>query len=265
MGMVKPIDDAALALMASRFRTAQPYPHIVLDDFLTPEGRSSLGDFPGPDWPHWSRFGDEYQKEKRVCANIDIIPHAFSQLISECGRPAFLRQIEAITGVGQLMPDPYLDGGGLHASGGGGILAPHTDFHVYQRLGLYRMLNLLIYLNDDWGPQDGGELELYAKGETKPTASVAPVFGRAVIFKTDDASVHGFTKPVAAGKWRRSVALYYYCAQEGAGFSGDTGTHWQSHGRMRGARLATFNTLILASRAFSRLAHMINPNQKIRA
>ncbi len=257
-----PAGEAA-ARLRQRFAGARPFPHLVIDDFITPAGRAALTGFPAPDWPHWTLFLDEYQKEKRVCADIAAIPAPFATLIRHCCEPPFLSALQAITGVDGLIPDPYLDGGGLHMSGGGGILTPHTDFHLYKRLDLYRVLNLLIYFNEDWTAADGGALELYGRGETRPAASVIPVWGRAVLFRTDDNSIHGFTHPVAPGKWRRSVALYYYTSRESGTFGGDTGTHWRAHGpRMTGARLAVFEALILASRSFSRLAHLVNPNRR---
>lgn len=249
--------------MRERFSAAAPFPHIVIDDFLIDAARAALGSFPADDWPHWQVFLDEYQKEKRVCADIRSIPEGLSGLIDDCSRPSVLKMIEGITSVEQLVPDPYLDGGGLHCSGAGGVLAPHTDFHVYQRLNLYRKLNLLIYLNEDWGPEDGGFLELYRKGETSPTVTIAPTFGRAVIFLTDDQSVHGFTVPVAAGKRRKSVALYYYNSRESGAFAGDTTTRWQTRApTLRGIRLRVFEALIFGSRALSKLARTIDPNAK---
>jgi hypothetical protein len=262
MGMVRQFSDAELGDLATRFKAATPFPHVVIDDFLSPEGATALRDYPTLDWPHWTRFFDEYQKEKRFCADIEVMPGPFAAFMNECSRPHFLKAIETITGVTKVLPDPYLDGGGLHCSGPGGVLIPHTDFHLYQRLDLYRMLNLLVYLNEDWGLDDGGELELYRKGDTQPSKSIAPVFGRAVLFKTDDQSVHGFSRPIAQGKQRQSVALYYYNSHESPGYGGDTGTHWQDHGRMTGVRLALFNGLIFASRAFSKAAHSINPNMR---
>jgi hypothetical protein len=262
MSVIKRFSEAEIAELSGRFTTASPYPHIVIDDFLKPEARECLSTFPGPDWPHWCGFGDAYQRNKRVCADISAMPPPFAALIAECSQPAFLRSLEQITGEAKLLPDPYLDGGGLHCSGPGGVLAPHTDFHLYERLSLFRRVNLLIYLNPHWGAEDGGDLELSRKGEATPEASVAPVFGRAVIFRTDDQSVHGFTRPVAEGKQRQSVALYYYNSRESAGFAGDTQTYWQTHGRMKGLRLGLFNSLIFLSRATSRAAHTINPNKR---
>ena len=35
------------------------------------------------------------------------------------------------------------------------------DFNIHDKLKLERKLNLLIYLNEDWSPDFGGELELW--------------------------------------------------------------------------------------------------------
>jgi len=262
--LTRTFDEARVADLRQSFAAAEPFPYLMIDDLLSDHGRCVLREgFPRPEWAHWNRFHDEYQKEKRVCADITVLPGSFAALIDECSRPSFLRFLEDVTGLEKLLIDPYLDGGGLHCSGGGGVLAPHTDFHHYGRLELYRVLNLLIYFNDTWEEADGGYLELYRKGESVPAVSIAPGFGRAVLFRTDDRSVHGFARPVAAGKWRKSVAIYYYVSRESDAFSGDTSTHWQTHGpRMRGSRLATFKGLMLASRGCSKLAHLINPNRR---
>ena len=60
------------------------------------------------------------------------------------------------------------------------VLTPHTDFHLYRALGLFRKVNVLIYLNDNWGPADGGRLELFRKGESEPDGAIVPSRGRVV-------------------------------------------------------------------------------------
>jgi hypothetical protein len=260
MRLVREFTDADILQMRARFADAAPFPHLVIDDFLSDGAKSSLGEFPTPDWRHWNAFSEGFQREKRYCNDIAQIPAPYSQLIVECSQPTFLTALESLTSIDQLIVDPYLEGGGLHCSGGGGVLVPHTDFHLYERLNLYRKLNLLIYLNDDWGPDDGAYLELYRPEEKTPAVTIAPHFGRAVIFKTDDQSVHGFSVPVAQGKWRKSVALYYYNSRDESAFAGDQTTYWRSRGTgMRGLRLAAFQGLNFTSRMFSKLAHRINP------
>jgi hypothetical protein len=247
---------------SARYAAGAPFPHIVLDDMLLAKPEI-LESFPARDWPYWQPLGDTYQVEKYTCNDIGLIPEPYKSLIHELSAPAFLRLLEKLTGITKLIPDPYLAGGGLHLSGPGGILAPHTDFHIYDQLGLYRRVNVLVYLNEDWDESYGGCLELGEPG--KVTATVVPRWGRMMVFTTDDKSIHGFPKPIAEGRWRRSVALYYYTAEEAATFSGDSTTHWREHGTQTGvvrkARFAAFKVLLQASRGFSLLAHLANPNQ----
>ena len=57
-----------------------------------------------------------------------------------------------------------LEGGGLHQSPAGGFLNIHADFTVHpHHRNWQRRANLLLYLNDDWKPEYGGDLELWTK------------------------------------------------------------------------------------------------------
>jgi hypothetical protein len=248
----------------ARFAGAEPFPHAVFDDTLMLPSESVLASFPDERWQSWRRYRDEYQRGKLICSDVTRMSPLLQRLVAECSAPPFLDALAALTGVGQLIPDPYLEGGGLHATLAGGTLAPHTDFHVYTRLGLYRRLNVLVYLNPEWTDADGGALQLFATGSGAPSVEIAPVFGRLVVFRTDDRSPHGFTTPVAAGRVRRSLAFYYYTATESAEFAGDTNTYWLDHGaagRMRRrVRLAAYRALLTGSRACSFAAHRCNPN-----
>lgn len=250
--------------LGPRFAAASPFPHIVIDDMLR-VAEAELESYPAPDWPAWNQPLDRYQLRKVTCNDLDEIPEPWAQIIRESSSPRFLRALEHITGIGKLIPDPYLQGGGLHMSGSGGILAPHTDFHIYRGLSLYRQLNVIFYLNPDWTEADGGSLCLYGDGEAK--ARVVPALGRMVVFRTDDQSVHGFPDPVAEGKWRKSVALYYYTVQESGTFSGDETTYWREHEPAKGviakARFLLYRQMLNLSRLVSIGAHIVNPHQGV--
>lgn len=254
--------ESNAANLRSEFEAAQPFPHLVVDDLLRLPS-STISKFPDITWPWWEELHDTYQQYKRFCPHLELIPEPFRGLIRELSEPRFLRAIEQITGVRQLLPDPYLMGGGLHLSGPGGILTPHTDFHYYRALNLYRRLNVLVYLNDGWSLEDGGCLSLYDK-QHRAVKTVVPCWGSVVIFRTDDQSVHGFPVPVAEGKWRRSVALYYYTAAPTNNFSGDETTYWREHGEQAGivnkTRLLVYRGLLNLSHGISLGAHALNPN-----
>lgn len=251
--------------LASEFRQAEPFPHLVIEDFLNLTPDEAAGVYPTPDWPHWNKRNDFYQSGKMYCRDTDVIPPLISSMFYELSSPPFLRFLESVTGIGGLIPDPYYEGGGLHCSGPEGVLVPHTDFHYYGRLKLYRRLNLLLYLNPGWEENFGGCLELWEKGAHEPAKLIVPDWGTCVIFRTDDHSVHGFSTPIKPGHWRCSVALYYYSSQEAARFSGDAYTYWQQHGTQSGLnrlRIRCYRLLTRVARKLSHIAHQANPNKE---
>lgn len=249
--------------LANQFRAATPCPYVEINNFLTLRPSEVLHDFPDSNWPFWSQFQNAYQHQKMFCNDIDRIPPVLAKLILELCSPKCLQFLEAVTGITGLIPDPYLEGGGLHCSGPGGVLAPHTDFHIYGRLRLFRRVNLLVYLNEEWEQEFGGCLELYKKDSDVPVRTLVPNWGKCVIFRTDDKSVHGFSKPVVGQRWRRSIALYFYTSEDTSSFSGDADTHWKKHGTVSAVgkgRLVFYKGLMFSSRCFSRLAHRVNPH-----
>jgi hypothetical protein len=259
--------DEYVERRASEFKEAKPFPHLVFEDFLNLKPDDMAGVYPGPDWPHWNKRNDYYQFGKMYCRDTDIMPPLISSMFYELSSPPFLRFLESVTGIDGIIPDPYYEGGGLHCSGPEGILAPHTDFHYYDRLKLFRRLNLLLYLNPVWDESFGGCLELWKKGAKSPARLIVPKWGTCVIFQTDDRSVHGFSTPVKEGHWRCSIALYYYNSQETARFSGDAFVYWQQHGKQSGMnrlRLRWSRLLTRAAHRLSHIAHQANPNHEPR-
>ena len=225
--------------LAAEYRAARPFPHVVLDGVVDVSPQD-LEHFPPPEWDGWQALGTSYEFQKFVCADIARIPEPFAQLIDDLSRPRFLRILEQITGIPALLPDPYLTGGGLHLSGPGGVLMPHID-------APHRLPHLLPDEPVPPGqrarlPERGlaggvrGRLELRTDGGGGERKTVVPELGRCVIFTTDDKSVHGFPDPIVDGRWRRSLALYYYTSQEAADFSGDATTFWREHRAQSGAQ-----------------------------
>jgi 2OG-Fe(II) oxygenase superfamily len=248
-------------VLAEQFASAKPFPHIVVDGLLSLP-KEAMASFPATDWEGWKPVGDVfYQPGKVACDRIEAIPEPFARLIEQLSHPSTLQAIETITGIKGLLPDPYLHGGGLHMSGPGGVLKPHTDFHIVRTLDLHRRLNLLLYLNEQWTESDGGCLE-FGEPTSSDRAVIVPTWGRCVLFETDDRSVHGFPVPVREERYRRSIALYYTAA-EAPRFSGGTTGDWREHGSQSGLRRLRFGVyrgLQFASRSLAVAAYKANPN-----
>jgi len=204
---------AAGAALAERYASAQPFPHIVMDDFLDPALlRDLLSGFPSTDG---QRFFDRDQERFKYQLAPDEIRHAgLRNLLAELNGAAFIGFLEALTGIDGLIPDPWYLGGGLHETRAGGHLSIHADFNLHPKMKVERRLNLLIYLNDDWSGDWGGDLELWDREMRECRVKVAPLLGRAVVFNTDRDSFHGHPEPLACppDRARRSIAIYYYTA-----------------------------------------------------
>jgi Rps23 Pro-64 3,4-dihydroxylase Tpa1-like proline 4-hydroxylase len=196
-----------------QYQSAQPFPHIVMDDFLPQDFLAGfLPEFPATDGKNY--FDRDQERLKYQFAPEEVPGRRLRNLLMELNSPAMLAFLEGMTGITHLVPDPYYAGGGLHETKRGGHLSVHADFNVHAGLQLERRLNLLIYLNDDWEEDYGGHLELWDQKMEKRHARVLPVIGRAVVFNTSLDSFHGQPDPVACppGRSRRSIATYYYTA-----------------------------------------------------
>ncbi len=77
---------------------------------------------------------------------------------------------------------------------------------------------MLIYLNQNWQPEYGGDLEMWDAKMTKCEKKVAPLFNRVVVFETNEISYHGYSKTtLPEGVTRKSFYTYFYTEiREGA-------------------------------------------------
>ena len=211
--------SAQLPRLRQEFREGQPYPHVHLKDFLDPVVAAKMADeFPEMSTDAWTRY--KHQNENKLgLAKRSMFPQLLGAVVDELNSDAFVHWLSQLTGIPKLVSDEILEGGGLHQSAAGGFLNVHTDFsnHHYHT-NWRRQVNLILYLNPHWQQQWGGALELWDREMRRCVTKVPPLFNEALIFRTDEISYHGFPEPLScpAGEARKSLALYYYTAEEGA-------------------------------------------------
>lgn len=214
--------DRAAELRAT-FDSAEPFPLLVLDDFLDPDlARDLLEEFPPIDAMPRSRdyvFGNKH--ELSSVERSGAAGRAFHDAVMSPGFQSFLR---TATGY-DVFVDPMFFGGGFHQGGDGSFLDMHVDFNVHPlRREWLRTLNVLLYLNLDWQPAYGGEL--LVKGSVDGAVrAIEPTFNRAVIMLTADHTFHGYRRTAfPPGVTRRSIATYAYRrVDEGAVVARTTG------------------------------------------
>ncbi|TGD75107.1 2OG-Fe(II) oxygenase [Mangrovimicrobium sediminis] len=163
----------------------------------------------------WHEFSSKYEKKFQMNrdANLRPVTRAF---IHNLNSEPFLQFLETLTGVKNLIPDPYLVGGGLHKIPRGGRLGVHVDFNKHQKMNVFRRLNVLIYLNRDWQEEYGGYFELWDEHRQSAQVKLLPIFNRMAIFTTTATSFHGHPEPLTCpeDRHRISLALYYYTAND---------------------------------------------------
>jgi hypothetical protein len=200
--------------LSAGFAAASPYPHVLIDNFLRPEKVAELARvFPPPDDAvAWDHYGIQSVEMKLASQREELFPTALRQAIHDMNAGPFVGFLERLTGIGHLLPDPHLAGGGLHLSRHGDHLGIHADFNWHPRLEAHRRLNLLVYLTPHWQPEYAGELELWDTTGTHCERRIEPRFNRAVVFATRSDTFHGHPVPWAApaNVYRQSIALYYY-------------------------------------------------------
>jgi hypothetical protein len=208
---------AVASTLRPRYAAANPFPHIVLDDFLPAVFVERILDgFPQKHFASVERTGPN-QDGKRGYRPDDLHDSPCRSYLYAFNSRPFLAFLEHLTGIQGLIPDPYFVGGGLHETERGGRLAIHADFSVHAKLNLLRRINVLLFLNKDWQRDYGGDLELWDSRMSHCAASIAPTFNRCVVFNTDRRSFHGHPDPLDCpqDRSRRSVALYYYTVPPG--------------------------------------------------
>ncbi len=212
--------DQCAKNQAHHYQNAQPFPHVVIDDFIKPAlAEQLLAAFPilkerPGQTPEAAKTEDGKlpQPNKLWLSNQLGVHSLYRQLYWELNSAPFLYFLQTLTGIENLIPDPHLVGGGVHQTTRDGLLMIHADFNKHPQYQLDRRLNLLIYLNKDWEEAWGGQLELWSKDMRSCEKRVLPVLGRCVIFSTTRDGFHGHPHPLTCPETqsRKSIAMYYY-------------------------------------------------------
>ena len=198
------------------FASADPFRHIVIDDFLSAEYVARID----REFPEFERGNARTENgdlgNKSTIEKIRGLGQSFAALDDLIQSRAFLDLVGRLTGIDDLLYDPWYFGGGTHESRHGQDLDAHVDFNRHPIENWHRRLNLIVYLNHEWHDDWGGSLELHSdpRSPSNLTTRVTPLFNRCVIFETTESSWHGFPPIVLPeserDRTRRSLALYFY-------------------------------------------------------
>ncbi len=197
---------------SDEYKNADPFPSIYFDNFFNPDVlHAVLEEFPDMSKKPDLQFNDPNQVklaskgEGRFGERTKLFMHYLNS-------QPFLEFLTELTGIENLIPDPFFDGGGCHQIQPGGMLKLHADFNKHPKTKLDRRLNVLVYLNEDWDESYGGHFELWDTEMKECRKKILPLFNRMAMFSTTSNSYHGHPNPLTCppDRSRKSLALYYY-------------------------------------------------------
>jgi hypothetical protein len=217
--MLNPRLQADADRLAACFGKRDPFRHVVIDDFLAPEYCAQLfKEFPPFERGNARNEAGELGAKSTVEKIRELGP-AYASLDDLIQTREFLDLIGHITGIPDLLYDPWYFGGGTHENRAGQDLDPHVDFNRHPVERWHRRLNLIVYLNREWDDAWGGSLELHSdpRAADDRVTLVTPLYNRAVIFETTEWSWHGFSRIALPqdklSLSRKSIALYFYTTE----------------------------------------------------
>jgi 2OG-Fe(II) oxygenase superfamily len=205
-----PVYPALAAVSSKVYQSAEPFPHIMLDNFLPHDDALAIAaQFPQPDNTAWTSHASK-RVNRQFLGDETKYPPLFRQFTQATSSRRFLLFLEALSGIKGLIPDPYFVGGGAMTAGRGHKLDMHIDFNWHYNLHVHRRLNALFYLTPDWRPEWGGNL--FVEGSI--VRSYAPLFNRLIVFSTAENSWHGQPIPLTCPKdvSRNVFSAFYYTA-----------------------------------------------------
>ena len=191
---------------------------VVIDNFLDEETCMQLYEecmnAPKGGWTVFTRAGSRMEEFNDLIS----LPTAHRVTYDIMHSGEFLYQLENMTGIVGLLPDPHLVGAGYSILRNGTVLSPHYDFNWNDRIRLHRKLTSLLYITPNWKEEWGGHNVVWTGNpDLDPTAriieSTAPLFNRFVINENiPKGPIHSVSKVNAPDDvyGRCAIRFFYY-------------------------------------------------------
>lgn len=204
--------------LLSTYRNSNPFPHLVVDDCLSESViRKVCASFPSKGELEQC-FEQGYLGYRTRCASPYMCDSYISRFFYSLNSAPMLQFLESLTGIKGLIPDPYFSNGGLIETRSGGFVEPQSNIGVHEILNLQPRVNMIIYLNEDWRDEYGGDLEMWGSGLSRCVKRISPSYNRCVIFNSEKNSYHGHPQALQTplDVSRRSILVSYYTSEVGA-------------------------------------------------
>jgi len=196
--------------LKEKFINAQPFEHIVIDNFLENSYAEKLYNSFPTNYDNWYKYLNpievKYTYDNISELNLDLKDYFYFLSTDET-----IDIFRKLTNIDNLTYDEYLHGAGLHCHPKNGRLNIHLDYEKHPYSGKERRINIIYFLSKDWNPEWKGQNELWDDNAGNCVTKTDIKFNRAIIFKTNDISWHGLPEKISCPEnvYRKSLAYYY--------------------------------------------------------
>lgn len=204
------INDDNTQCLKNKFVKAQPFEHLIIDNFLNIDYANSISNkFPN-NFENWHKYYNPIEV-KYAYDNIENFNDETKNLFYFLSSDKITKKIMDITNITNLTCDEYLHGAGLHAHPRYGRLGMHLDYEKHPYSGKQRRLNIILYLNKQWDEKWNGYTELWDKNMNNCITKSHVKFNTALLFRTNEISWHGIPEKIMCPEniYRKTLAYYY--------------------------------------------------------
>lgn len=196
--------------LQEEYSKAQPFEHIIVDDFLDPIYAEKIcQQFPDVN-DTWHEYKNPIEV-KYTYDNINELNVEIKNYFYYLSHPEMIQIMQKITNINDLEIDEYLHGAGLHTHPRYGRLNIHLDYEKHPYSCKERRLNIILFISKNWNTEWNGANELWNHDVSRCIKKTHVKFNRAIIFKTNDISWHGVPDKILCPEniFRKSLAYYY--------------------------------------------------------
>ena len=218
---MKPVDLTADATRRAAFWSAEPYPHVALDDFFPAEFFAGLSrsmrevaERAGAS----DTYNTDIERNKR-CFSAESFDENLRFAAGYLSGPEFLAFLETLLEVKGLIPLTELKDltsrSYFHVSSGGGFLGSHVDQSYVGRMFRTKYIHVcscVYYGSPEWRSEYGGHTILFDRTGLRAVTAVECRPNRANIFLHTSTSFHGVSEMTTDRK-RYSLYMDYYLPQ----------------------------------------------------
>ena len=203
-----------LQIQKESFVNAEPFPYIILDNFLDPayflEIQKILDNH--TDAMPGKNFETEYEQKKWISLN-SALPDVVKDIVAVLTSDVWVKNLISLSGIQTLRSTPHGNTklANYHKMEPGGVLTSHVDHSAEPVLGIPHVMNVIIYLTKDWDLSNGGGTLFYDKTGKNIIKKVEYKENRAVLFLHTPYSFHGVeTIDSNSLKNRKTIYVDYY-------------------------------------------------------